>query len=592
MRNNSRSSRPADVRLRVCKASHWTVMPVTRMVSVMTGLTLMPLVQGTLRAQTFVQLAELNPNSPIGSRITSTVTRAKLGGRTLFGWIGSKVTYVWAPDNATQPTPYEFATDEAWNRVLFGRQHIYIHGYSQVDASTSLQGPARIDFAPDLVQWLTVAIADRGNERIVYAQLDTGQRTLATSGWTPADADLSGVTAVACELSRCGGIYALSVTGRVSYWTAREFMQEPATQKVWAYGGPGTSTGQFRAPKGICIGRAAGSDGAGSGYTRDFYIADGGNHRLVWFQRTSTGPTWMGAVALPNGGVPLDCTVDHFGNVTVADSLNSRLIKYTWNLGYLDTYGSYGVGASNNNTLAHPHAVHVPCGIKGGPFTGWLRFCDGRVITAEDWGTASGAREHYFGTNGSITVQPNSSAQFSYFITDHGSQRVNVVNAGGTPVRTLVNDALDPPGTRTVSWDGNTDQGTLAPTGNYSFSVVATSAYGCTGQSWCTKTLPTGTFFHQGPPVASISGPSGVQENTTGTWTGAASAGVPPYSYRWTVDGGFAGTGTSVTAGGWAGGSTHTIGLTVTDALAHSGSTSRVVRVTFSGGCLEPPCPQ
>jgi hypothetical protein len=220
-------------------------------------------------------------------------------------------------------------------------------------------------------------------------------------------------------------------------------------------------------------------------------------------------------------------------------------------------------------------------------------FGDGRVITAEDWGTGSGAREHYFGINGSITVQPNSSAQFSYFVTDHGSQRVTVVNPSGTTIRTLVNDALYPSGTRTVVWDGNTDQGTLAsPSGNYTFSVVATSAYGCSGQAWCTKTLVTGTFFHQGPPIASISGPGAIEENTSATWSAAVSDGVAPYTYQWTVDGALAGTTSSVTAGGWAAGSLHPIVLRVTDSLGHASNYSEVdVYVTYAGGCLQPPCP-
>ena len=80
MRSNSRSSRPADVRLGRSKARHWSVMPLTWTASAVTGLALMPLVQGLLCAQTFVQVAELNPTSPVGPRITSTVTQTKLGG--------------------------------------------------------------------------------------------------------------------------------------------------------------------------------------------------------------------------------------------------------------------------------------------------------------------------------------------------------------------------------------------------------------------------------------------------------------------------------------------------------------------------------
>jgi len=94
----------------------------------------------------------------------------------------------------------------------------------------------------------------------------------------------------------------------------------------------------------------------------------------------------------------------------------------------------------------------------------------------------------------------------------------------------------------------------------------------------------------QVPLVASISGPTAIEELTYATWTGVVSGGATPYTYQWTVDGYGAGGGTSVTAGGWPGGSTHTIALTVTDALGQSRSDALEVYVTFAGGCFQPPC--
>jgi len=244
----------------------------------------------------------------------------------------------------------------------------------------------------------------------------------------------------------------------------------------------------------------------------------------------------MGAVTLPNGGVPLDCAVDNFGNVTVADSLNSRLVKYTWNLTYLDSYGTYGVGASNDNTLAHPHAVDVPFGYKGGPIQGWAWFGDGRVITAEDWGTQSGAREHYLGINSWITAQPFLTStwhwDFSYNVTDHAEhQGVTVIDANGNVVRSgLAPTGLQPPGSYTADWDGHTDAGSFAGDGNYRFRVRLISAYGCSGSSWCDQTLTSSSFLWS--PVT-VSGPSSITTAGTYTWTANPSYGTPPYTYQW-----------------------------------------------------------
>ena len=543
------------------------------------------LIHGHMAAQTYTQVAELDPAHPIGARITSTVTQAELSGRHLFGSVGDKVTFISLVDNPNSPPVYQFASDPEWNRMVFGQKDAYIHGISEAPQGTSFIGPQGIDYGVQLIQGLPVFIADRLNERVVIAMFDRNASTLTGAYYTHDDADMSGVNDVAFDgTQRTVGLwhfYALSVTGRISYWTIQE--QYPTGIKLWSYGSTGTGTDQFRTPKGICVGHTAGQTG-GSLYTSDFYVADGGNGRLVWLQRNDTGVTWMGAVTLPNGGKPLSCAVDHFGNVTVADSLNSKLVKYTWNLTYLDSYGTYGTGGTNDNTLAHPHAVDVPFGPKADPTFGWVWFGDGRVITAEDWGTQSGAREHYFGISGSITAQPNSNAQFTYFVTDHGSQVVTVVNSGGTAVRTLLNDALDPPGPRTLSWDGNTSQGLLAPTGNYTFKVVATSAYSCSGQSWCAKTLVTGSFFHQGPPspTVSISGRTTVRPGATCMWSATASGGTPPYHYAWTPPGSDSPDLTYTNSG-----QNFTVFVQVTDALGASGNASRPVTVSSSA----PICP-
>jgi len=477
--------------------------------------------------------------------------------------------------------------------MLFGQKDVYIHAVSQVDQTSSFLGPQGIDYGMLLIQGLPVFIADRANERIVVAVFDRNASALNPIDYgASGDADLSGVTDVAFDGRGPGWsgiqwyVYALSVTGRVSYWFLWE--GNHAGDKLWSYGGAGSGTGQFNAPKGICVGHVLGPDG-GSVYTYDFYVADGGNHRLVWLQRTDSGPTWKGSVTLPNGGTPLSCAVDHYGNVIVADSLNSKLVKYTWNLTYLDSYGTYGTGATNNNTFAHPHAVDVPFGPKADPTFGWIWFGDGRVITAEDWGAQSGAREHFLGIDGSITAQPSTNnPQFSYFITDHGSQQVQVLTYAGTPVRTILNDALDPPGARTITWDRYTDQGTLAPEGDYKFQVLATSGYGCSGQSWCTKTLTTLSFLLQsdpGAPIVSISGPDGLTEGDLGTWTAVVSGGSAPLTYTWMVDGSPAGGDVSVTAGPWAGGAYHYIDLTVTDSQGRTGSSEKAVYVSCPQQC-------
>jgi hypothetical protein len=80
MRNQSRNSHRADARLVISSVWPREMVRVAQTAFVMTGLALAPLVHRPLCAQTYVQVAEVDPNSPIGSRITSTVTNLSCQG--------------------------------------------------------------------------------------------------------------------------------------------------------------------------------------------------------------------------------------------------------------------------------------------------------------------------------------------------------------------------------------------------------------------------------------------------------------------------------------------------------------------------------
>jgi len=95
------------------------------------------------------------------------------------------------------------------------------------------------------------------------------------------------------------------------------------------------------------------------------------------------------------------------------------------------------------------------------------------------------------------------------------------------------------------------------------------------------------------PPLqSSLSGPSAIEEYTNGTWSAGASGGYAPYTYQWTTDGYTSGTGGSLTDGGWGGGTSHSIALTVWDSRGNTSSHELSVYVTYAGGCIYPPCPQ
>jgi hypothetical protein len=156
--------------------------------------------------------------------------------------------------------------------------------------------------------------------------------------------------------------------------------------------------------------------------------------------------------------------------------------------------------------------------------------------------------------------------------------------------------------TYAYTWDYSQDQATWTRVGNaksYSRTLASNdpdfylraSAASLSG-NWRSVVQFVNLVQPLQPPLyVSVSGPTAIDEYTYATWMGAVSGGVSPYTYQWTVDGALAGGGTSVTTGNWVGGTSHTIALTVTDAVGQNRSASVDVYVTYSGGCLQPPCP-
>lgn len=206
----------------------------------------------------------------------------------------------------------------------------------------------------------------------------------------------------------------------------------------------------------------------------------------------------MGTISLGTWD-PTDCAVDHFGSLYVTDELSHRIHKFTYGLSLLATYGSYGKGATNLNTFAFPRAISVPCGLKVvNSQTVW--YCEGRVITAEDWSETTGAVEHYLGIALSRTGGPDTSggvATFSYRVTDHAYHSIFLFDDATGQVVNQWYRGLAPAGDHSWFWSG-----LGFPGGYYHFAVHAVSAYGCNipPQSWCDQWIYTPSFWNPGPP--------------------------------------------------------------------------------------------
>jgi hypothetical protein len=243
----------------------------------------------------------------------------------------------------------------------------------------------------------------------------------------------------------------------------------------------------------------------------NFYVVDAGNRRVVWLERTGSGAIWRdtafipGPVGQPHGWLPVSCTVDHFGIVYVADKQNHQLVSYDRFLNEITRYGSYGTGATNYNTFAHPHDVHIPFGKKTvGGQTIW--YGEGRILTAEQWGPNSGGLEHWLGVEiPTASAYPSAWGPIAQFRTTGMAYLTVEVRRGAHSigldpiVNTIWNSYLLTPTWFTAEWDGYGADGLYAPPGLYHFHIRATSAYGCGTEPWCQDSWITNPVTWDGP---------------------------------------------------------------------------------------------
>ncbi len=464
--------------------------------------------------QTFVQLTDLGAN--IGPRLTRSVSLARVD-RALFSHIGTKVTFIEGAN------AYEFATDFGWGRVLVGLKDQYVHEFTnRGGAGGAMVRPTGIDISARR----NVYIADRGVRKLFIgtfvpsAQNLMSPRTVANVG-RPVDVAWDGRFAPMTT----DYLYVLDdVAGTVSYW---DFNGATPTAPLWTYGATGTGTGQFRRPTGICVGKQPA--GNGTLFNTYFYVVDRGNKRVVLLERTAQGAVWHKVYAYADW-TPVDCAVDHFGQVYVVDQTGHRLFKFSWFLDFIQLYGSYGTGPSNLNTFAYPRAVSVPCGLRSSP-GGTVWYCEGRVITAEKWSDQTGAMEHYMGIEAAITSQPPPTVEGSATVfvrtTEVSTVYAIVTRLGVGTVRTLVPSQLYSSGEWGLLWDGLDNAGHPVPDANYQITLYFDSPYGCPGgfsQTWCHRWVATNQFAYHycvpgggggGPQLrAAITGYDGPRMNT------------------------------------------------------------------------------
>lgn len=114
-----------------------------------------------------------------------------------------------------------------------------------------------------------------------------------------------------------------------------QVFQESDNRPLFAFGGTGTATGQFRGPKGL----AASPDG------RLIYVADTGNNRIQIFSREGSFQDFWNGSGQSGGAMysPYNVEVDTSG-IYVVDTGRNRILKYDHDLNLIAQWDGSGQG--------------------------------------------------------------------------------------------------------------------------------------------------------------------------------------------------------------------------------------------------------
>ena len=269
---------------------------------------------------------------------------------------------------------FQIVSDPRWNRLIFGERGRGVHAYDG-------RGPGAIALAQPRGMAVDerdrVYVADTGNDRIVVLQARTEFAVMSLEP-VAVIGGLSGPYGVAYS---DGGtpfhegddrLY-VADTGRnrvVAY-----ALEAAGAREVAVLGELGSGDQRFGGPMAIAVGRTE------AGHTRDVYVADAHNRRIVRLRDEGAALAWAGEVR-HDADLLTSLDADRWGNVYAAAPRQNTVQKFSANLEPL---------AIRREGLDHPRAFHVPFASVRDHRAGTLaRVGQPSGVTVGDWSATSG----------------------------------------------------------------------------------------------------------------------------------------------------------------------------------------------------------
>lgn len=237
-----------------------------------------------------------------------------------------------------------------------------------------------------------------------------------------------------------------------------------------SYGANGTGEGKFSRPSAVACGRSYLPNGSSEAFANNnyIYVADKGNNRIVWLEKDpySEAIIWKGEVAASNRIYDLE--VDNFGQVWAIDFSGMQVIKYTYDLFPLCTFGSPGVG---ENKLYRPIDIFNVGGYLGG----------GNIGITESWTDSTGFQYFSIGTDVlDFDIQSSSDSMFHYIyytLIDPSIIKIQIHDIQGKSVAKDLYHGAVMSGPCFHVWDGTNNDGIQVESGWYNVIGWDTCSY-------------------------------------------------------------------------------------------------------------------
>ena len=293
-----------------------------------------------------------------------------------------------------------------------------------------------------------VWVADTGNHRLVHL-LNSG-REIDWKGTIGSPGDGPG------QFQSPNGV-AFDSHGRL-------WVTDTGNSRIQVFDAQGRYVREIRAglhsPQGIAI---IDSEERWSYYRSTFIcVVDSGGRRLTKLspQGTLLGRASHSQTGVAGGrfGYP---AIDYYGNVWVTDPESHCIHKFDRDLNFVVSYGSHGDGDGEFNS---PRGLAI-----------WRRF--GQVFVTEE----KGAQYYWVGVDlldvGATHQPAGDEVDIRLLLTERAYLTVEIRDADGELVKTILDRKQEPIGRHLYRWDGRDTGGALSSPGQYTVRIIAEPTY-------------------------------------------------------------------------------------------------------------------